>query len=202
MGVSHFECSGGGSLTWHVPASNTCTYSGSTSPQSGSASIGTASTDRVVVACISYIGAAATSGEVITAVTANGASLTKAVDSFVTSGAQRLTAIWYGNVTSGSGAQALSFTASNGFFQEGAITVGYFTGSATASVSSTQNASPPGYPTTIPAAGSVTIGGSGRIGVACGFNDPGSSTTVSWTGAASSSSDTDYNDGGSIISSL
>jgi hypothetical protein len=190
---------GGGSLTWNVPGSgNTATFTGTpTLPYTTSAlSIGTASSDRVVVVLVSWRGTTD-----ITNVQIGASSATQAVDMFGTStgrsgGGDHNSTIWYLNIPSGTAA-SITISGTSGLINDGVISIAYLTGSARASVASTQNACPPCYYTNADLASpsaSISLT-TGQVAVIAGLGSVGGSNSSSWTGTSSSTPDEELNDG-------
>lgn len=105
-GTAH-STGGGGSVNWTKTA-NPAIQAGTANPQSfTSVNIGTAASDRIVIVC-----AGQNSNGPINALTINGVSATKAVDSTATGGSE--TSLWYLNVTSGTSA-TIDLTSNSAF---------------------------------------------------------------------------------------
>jgi hypothetical protein len=220
---------GGASLTFTVAGTNNAgSYSGgpaaaivcpsSTFKVAGSAStdfnIGSATGTRVAVVGFSYSPAAALPNGQITGVmfggTPSGGSCTggtaasPAADGYGVGSSNANSSIWYAALPSGT-TTSVCFTAvgGNGWLQEGVVTVGYLTGSATASVSSTVTASPPSYPGscsggTCTNSGSVMIA-SGGVAVMAAVTADGSFPSSSWTNATK---DIESNDGSGNVGAM
>lgn len=181
---------GGGSLifTWRsaavqggVPAPNASMFT--------SQAIGTASSDRIVVVAISWTGTSSTNMDIPSnGVTIGGVTATQAVNSRPSSKGH---AIFYALVTSGTTATIGITGYTNGWIDEIIINTASITGSATASVASTNVT--PAYSSGLSTSPSITIptGGVGAI-AALSINNGGVSTST-WSGATKDNDQYDSN---------
>jgi hypothetical protein len=182
-----------GPLVWSLQNGGTAlSFTGTpTLPQSfPSVPIGTASADRFVVVAISWKGAGASNGDVSpTGVIVNGVTLTPAVDMW-TNATGRGAAIFYGLVTSGTSVTvSVTSVGGTGWWDEGLVTIGTFTGSATASVASTiGNLGSPTPPAPYQGgvnsnAASVTVPANGLAVLATFSGDSPGVADTTWTNA-------------------
>jgi hypothetical protein len=190
LNISIDFCNGGGSsLTWNNPGSgNSCVFTGTpTLPFAcGSLNFGTATSDRVIVACFAINGAAPASNANVSAVsTQSGAINFTPGPSGSAAVNARYTSIWYANVPTGTTGQTITWTTTggNGWVTGGVMMIAYLTGSAGASVASSNISSPPAYPSSNVNAGSVTVS-AGQLAALCGIStsSPGPASSA-WTGA-------------------
>jgi hypothetical protein len=185
---------GGGSLTYNYVATVTPNNAGSlNSPVTfTAANIGTPSSDRVVVIAFGNFKVAGSANGDFSSVTIGGVTATKAAGT--ASSAQRATEIWYAVVPAGTtGNIVVSFV--SGWIDSIAPMVGIITGSATASVSSTQTAVPPAYPanSTNSNVGAITVA-TGGVAVLGGFSDS-HTVTASYSGSTTDVAGQDFGAG-------
>ena len=181
---------GGGTLAFNwrsaavqggVPAPNASMFT--------SQAIGTASSDRIVVVGISWTGTSSTNMDIPSnGVTIGGVTATQAVNSRPSSKGH---AIFYALVTSGTTATIGITGYTNGWIDEIIINTATITGSATASVASTNVT--PAYSSGLSTSPSITIptGGVGVI-ASVAINNGGVSTS-NWTGATPANDQYDGN---------
>jgi hypothetical protein len=184
-GNGPFVGGGGGSLTFNVGNGGAVhTFSGApTLPNSFSAALGPPTSDRIAVVGISWDGASSGANSDMTTVTVGGVTLSAApAVGFFTS--QFGSGVWLGLIgTSGGATPTVTVTSlgGTGWVNEAVVSVGYVTGSATASVASTVST---GYQaaSVVNSAG-ITVP-TGGVAILNGFsgNSPGTATTA-WTNA-------------------
>jgi hypothetical protein len=175
---------GGGALTFTWTDSKILTGTPAPPASFAAASIGAASSDRIVVAGISWQGTASTNMD-ITAVTIGGVTATQVA---YNRSSARAHGIWYAAVPTGTTA-VVSVTYVNGWVDSLVLNVGTITGSATTSAPGGTGITAGAYP-----AGStnvsVTVPANG-VTVIDSYADVTAAPVTTWTGTFSSSADKD-----------
>jgi hypothetical protein len=194
------------SLTWHVPTGNSALITGTPSlpVNTSNINIGTATSDRVVVVCIAYQYGG--TGYPLSSVVIDPSGANISATLAVTNKAAETgytNDIWFANVPTGTSVPIrLNVAAGSGTLTNAVVTVGYLTGSATASVSSSVNTNPPAYYSTEydSPSYSVTVG-TGNVAIISGAADYAAVYASTWVGTTNSSPDTEV-DNGIVIGTL
>lgn len=187
--------SGGGPLTFAWASSN---YANSTPapPQSfAGMAIGTVSSDRIIVITIAGKGAPVTSNNIITSVTVDPGSgpvpLAQASLGGATTAASEY--VWWGLVTGGGSTGTIAIGGyANGYVTSFTFNVGVLKGSATASVASVINSTPPSY-SSGGTATAITVPTNGMtiISTYSDNNSPTTGVTTTYNGSAADHDQTD-----------
>jgi hypothetical protein len=196
-GPGSFASSGGGGTLTFVATDTTQTWQTSGASFTFAATIGTASTDRLVVVAISHD---AITGNDVSGVTINTLAMTKATSSGVSSGVGPASDIWYRMTPTsdiaGSTASIVVTIGGTNFSSDLVITVGKITGSATATLGPVANV--PSASTPDAHAISATIPTNGVAVMLAGIDR---NTTISWIGATKDSNINETG-GGAVAQSM